>query len=55
VTNLQEAAVATIRDFETLSLRDEERELFVHALLNPLEPNDAAKAAAARYKEQMGL
>jgi uncharacterized protein (DUF1778 family) len=55
VTNLQEAAAATIRDFETLCLRDEERELFVHALLNPPEPNDAAKAAVARYKENMGL
>ena len=55
VTNLQEAATATIKDFETLCLRDEERQLFVHALLNPPEPNDAARAAAARYKEQMGL
>jgi uncharacterized protein (DUF1778 family) len=55
VTNLQAAAAATIRDFETLCLRDEERELFVHALLNPPEPNDTAKAAAARYKEQMGM
>lgn len=54
VAKLQEAAAETIRDFETLHLRDEARELFVHALLNPPEPNEAAKQAAARYKEHMG-
>jgi len=55
VSKMQEAAVETIRDFETLQLRDESREVFVAALLNPPEPNEAAKRAAARYKEEMGL
>jgi len=54
-TQMQEAATATIREFETLRLRDEDREVFVNALLNPREPNEVAKAAAARYKERMGL
>jgi uncharacterized protein (DUF1778 family) len=54
VTKMQEAAAETIRDYEVLVLRDESRELFVRALLNPSEPNDAAKAAAARYKKRMG-
>lgn len=54
VSNIQEAAAATIREFESLYLRDEARQLFVQALLNPPEPNDALKAAAARHK-QTGL
>ena len=55
VAKLQEAATATIRDYEILNLRDESRELFVNMLLNPPEPNEAAKRAAAQYKDRMGL
>lgn len=55
VSKMREAAVETIRDFETLQLRDESREAFVAALLNPPEPNETAKKAAARYKQEMGL
>jgi len=51
---VQPAATETIREFETLELRDEDRRVFVKALLNPPEPSQALKAAAARYK-QMGL
>lgn len=54
VSHVQEAAAATIRDFESLSLRDEAREVFVQALLNPPEPNEALKAAAIRH-QQLGL
>jgi uncharacterized protein (DUF1778 family) len=54
VSNIQAAAAETIREFESLSLRDEAREIFVNALLNPAEPNEALKAAVARHK-QMGL
>jgi uncharacterized protein (DUF1778 family) len=54
VSNIQAAAAETIREFESLSLRDEARETFVKALLNPPEPNEALKAAVARHK-QMGL
>jgi uncharacterized protein (DUF1778 family) len=54
VSNIQAAAAQTIREFESLSLRDEAREIFVKALLNPAEPNEALKAAVARHK-QMGL
>lgn len=53
-SNLNEAATATIKEFESLFLRDEAREAFVLALLNPPEPNEALKAAAARHK-QLGL
>ena len=55
VSKMREAAVETIRDYETLQLRDESREVFVAALLNPPEPNEVAKRAAARYKQEMGL
>jgi len=55
VTELQEAALETIRDFETLRLRNEAREVFVAALLNPPEPNEEARKAVARYKAQMEL
>ena len=51
VDKLRQAALETIKDFETLRLRDEAREVFVSALLNPPEPNDAAKNAVARYQE----
>jgi uncharacterized protein (DUF1778 family) len=54
LSHVQEAAAATIRDFESLFLRDEAREVFVQALLNPPEPNEALKAAAARH-QQLGL
>ena len=49
----QRAATETIKDFEMLSLRDEAREVFVNALLNPPAPNAAAKAALRRYKERV--
>ena len=54
VVSAQQAATKTIKDFETLSLRGEAREVFVNALLNPPAPNAAAKAAARRYKQRLG-
>lgn len=50
----QEAAMATIQEFELLELRNEDRRMFVDALLNPPKPNGALRAAAARHKE-LGL
>ena len=55
VASAQEAATNTIKDFEVLHLREEAREVFVNALLHPPAPNDAARAAAQRYKRQLGL
>lgn len=51
----QEVATATIQNFEVLHLRDEAREVFINAILNPPAPNDAARAAAERYRKHMGL
>ncbi len=53
VASAQEAAVAAIKDFETLSLRGEARDAFVRTLLNPPSPNAAAKMAARRYRQRM--
>jgi uncharacterized protein (DUF1778 family) len=55
VVSAQQAAADTIRDFETLVLRDQARDVFINAILNPPPPNDAARAAVQRYKTEMGL
>lgn len=52
LASAQQAATATIKDFEMLSLRDEARQVFVNALLNPPLPNAVAQAAARRYKQR---
>ncbi len=49
------AALETIRETEVLSLESQARDSFVRALLHPPLPNAAAKAAARRYRKQMGL
>jgi uncharacterized protein (DUF1778 family) len=38
-----------------LRLRDEAREVFINAILNPPAPTQAAHRAAERYKKNMGL
>jgi uncharacterized protein (DUF1778 family) len=55
VVSAQEAAINAIKDFEVLSLRDEAREAFINAILNPPAPNEAARIAAERYKKDAGL
>jgi uncharacterized protein (DUF1778 family) len=55
LASAQKAAMETIEDFQRLRLRDEAREVFVSALLNPPAPNAPARAAARRYKKLMGL
>lgn len=54
VVSAQQAATETIKEFETLVLRDEAREVFVNAILNPPPPNEALRLAARRYREMMG-
>ena len=49
VASAQEAAAETIKNVETLTLRDAAREKFMDALLHPPAPNAAARAAAKRY------
>jgi len=54
VASAQQAAADAIKDFELLALHDEARDVFVNAVLHPQAPNEAARKAAQRYKEQMG-
>ena len=54
VASAQQAAADAIKDFELLTLHDEARDVFVNAVLHPPAPNEAARNAARRYKEQMG-
>ncbi|MBI4470897.1 MAG: DUF1778 domain-containing protein [Acidobacteria bacterium] len=54
VMSAQQAATETIANYETLSLRDEARSVFINALLNPPVANTRARAAARRYKRRMG-
>lgn len=54
VNEVQAAAIATIKEFEALELRDDDRRVFVEALLHPPKPNAALRQAIARHKE-LGL
>jgi uncharacterized protein (DUF1778 family) len=54
VASAQQAAADTIKDFEVLTLRNQARKVFVNAILNPPFPNETARAAAPRYKSQLG-
>jgi len=45
----QQAAIETIKESETLTLRGEASKVFVDALLNPPAPNAALRAAAKRH------
>jgi uncharacterized protein (DUF1778 family) len=55
VVSAQEAAINAIKDFEVISLRDQAREMFINAILNPPAPNEAARIAAERYEKDAGL
>jgi len=52
VQSAQEAATRTIRENEILTLSEGARVAFAELLLNPPAPNEAALAAARRYKQQ---
>jgi uncharacterized protein (DUF1778 family) len=53
VASAQQAASEAIKDFELLTLHEDARDVFVNAILNPASPNQAARAAAKRYQDQM--
>src|SRR5689334_15084960 len=55
VVSAEQAAAETIRNHETLVLRDEAREIFIDALLNPPAPNQALRSAARRFRTETGL
>ncbi|MGH8324698.1 MAG: DUF1778 domain-containing protein, partial [Steroidobacteraceae bacterium] len=50
IASAQNAAADTIARYEVLQLSPRDQSAFVDALLNPPAPNDALRAAAARYR-----
>ena len=54
VEKIQAAARETVRAHETMTLTLRDSEFFVNALLNPPEPNEALRAAAADYEAYFG-
>jgi len=54
IASVQEAAVRTIEEMQTVRLNAEESRVFAEALLNPREPNARLKAAADRYLRLLG-
>ena len=54
VSSAFDAAQKTIEAVENLRLAKKDRAVFLEALSNPPAPNDALKAAAARYQKLVG-
>jgi uncharacterized protein (DUF1778 family) len=52
ISKAYEAATAVVQEYETWALNRRDSKAFIDALLNPPEPNEALKAAAARYKSR---
>ena len=50
VQNADEAAIRTIREHETWTLSNADRDLFVDAIIKSPSPNARLRSAARRYK-----
>ncbi|EKD70200.1 MAG: hypothetical protein ACD_46C00604G0001 [uncultured bacterium] len=48
-----EAAILTIQEYQQLHLSIKDREVFVHALLNPPEPHSKLLKAVKKYKKDV--
>lgn len=55
VASAQEAAAKVIQEHEAIRLSRAEQIAFVTALLEPPEPGDRLRQAAATYRQQMGM
>lgn len=53
VASAQQAASEAIKESKFLTLHDDASHVFANAVLNPPAPNQAARAAARRYKKRM--
>lgn len=53
VDSMQEAAVRTLEQYESIHLTVEERRIFVDALLNPPAPNKTLRLATDRYNKRV--
>ncbi len=52
LTTLYEAATRIVSDRQTLRLGDQDRKVFVEALLSAAAPGEKLEAAARRYKKR---
>jgi uncharacterized protein (DUF1778 family) len=52
-TSITDAATKIIREKETLTLSEREKQTFFQVLMNPPRPNDAAIAAIRRYRREV--
>lgn len=55
VSSAQEAARETIREHESMSLSERDRQAFVAALLEDAEPGERLREAADRYRRISGV
>ena len=53
IANLQESADKVIQQHQSMQLTSKDTKAFVDDILNPPEPNEILKAAAAEYKKIM--
>ena len=53
VQHADEAAKKTIEEHTSWTLGNRDREIFVHALLNPRKPSPQMKEAVRRYKRRI--
>jgi uncharacterized protein (DUF1778 family) len=54
VQHADEAAIRTIQAHTSWTLEDRDRDVFVHALLNPPAPSARMRAAVKRYRKLAG-
>jgi uncharacterized protein (DUF1778 family) len=52
ISKAYEAATTVVQSYDAWTLNRRDSKAFIDALLNPPEPNEALKAAAARYKSR---
>ncbi|MEA5505121.1 DUF1778 domain-containing protein [Halotia wernerae UHCC 0503] len=55
ISSVMNVAKQIIQEHEMMILSRQDQEVFVEALLNPPEPSAKLKAAAQRYKQNMGV
>ena len=55
IRSAREAAKRTVQDQEIMRLSEQDRKVFVSALLNPPKPSPRLRAAVAHYKKVIGL
>ncbi len=55
IQSAQEAAKRAVQEQEIMRLSEQDRKVFVSALLNPPEPSPRLRAAVEHYKKTIGL